>query len=113
MICIEYKCPHLIHEHDVSKLWNKTDFLRKVMCYLAEKKLQTLYTNNWLNGHILCRSVSFCLWRRKSKTVIENIQFDKVLWGEVLSNLILFFKSFGQNFLLGYNQILICTLSEK
>ena len=55
----------------------------------------------------------FVVCTTKGKTIIEKIQFDKALCDEILPNLILFFKSFVQNYLLGLNRIFICPICEK
>ena len=55
----------------------------------------------------------FVAWTTKGKPIIEKIQFDQALWDKILPNLILFFKSFVQNYLLGLNRIFICPICDK
>ena len=43
-ICVEYKCPYSIREHDVSDSWDKTDFLEKVNDIIQLKRNHKYFT---------------------------------------------------------------------
>lgn len=47
----------------------------------------------------------FVTWTAGGPPLIEKINFNKNFWEKVLSNLIVFFKSFMQSYLLGFNVI--------
>ena len=113
-ICVEYKCPYSIREHDVSDSWDKTDFLEKVNDIIQLKRNHKYFTQ--ITGQMAIigtKQCYFVAWTTKGKPIIEKIQLDKVLWEKVLPNLILFFKSFVQNYLLGLNRIFICPICDK
>ena len=112
--CVEYKCPFSISNEQISDSWHKTSFLEKVDGLLQLKRSHKYYTQ--INGQMAITGITqsyFVVWTTQGPPFIEKIYFDKSLWDKVLSNLIVFFKSFMQSCLLGINKIYTCPICDK
>ena len=88
--CVEYKCPYSIKDKSIEEAWDKTQFLEMFNNKIRLKRTHKYYT----------RQTYFVVWTTKGAPFIEKIDFDNAYWKKVLANLIVFFKSYIQSYLL-------------
>jgi len=112
--CVEYKCPYSIKDLTVQEGYHKTDFLENVNGKLQLKRTHKYYFQVQgqmaLTGH---QTTYFVVWTLKGQPLIEKIPFDLNLWQDVVSKLIIFFKSYVQRVLLGLRPLCYCVVCEK
>ena len=84
-----------IKDMTVEEGWEKTDFLNKVDGTLRLKRSHKYYFK--AQGEMGNRGYPknyFVVWTTKSKPHIEVIIFDSVFWQDMLSKLIVFFRTY-------------------
>ena len=111
--CIEYKCPYSIREEIIEESWHKTDFLEKKDGKIRLKQNHKYYSQ--VTGQIAITGLKFTYFvvYTKKSLHVEEIVFDNNHWLKVLESLIVFFKIYIQQYLLGIIQIFMCPMCDK
>lgn len=99
--CLCSKCPHSIKDMTVEEGWEKSDFLDKVDGKLRLKRSHKYYFQ--AQGEMGSSGYPknfFVVLTTEGKPHIEVIMFDSVFWQDMLSKLIVFFKTYMQRVLI-------------
>ena len=110
---VEYKCPDISDENHITAC-SKTKFLEQEDGHFRLKRNHKYYTQ--VIGQLAltnCKECYFIVWFQKTKPFVERIPFDHSYWAKVMQNLVIFFKSFIQEVLLGIADIRLCPLCDK
>ena len=105
---VEYKCPDISDENHITAC-SKTKFLEQEDGHFRLKRNHKYYTQ--VIGQLAltnCKECYFIVWFQKTKPFVERIPFDHSYWAKVMRNLVIFFKSFIQEVLLGIADIRLC-----
>lgn len=111
--CTEYKCPYSTKDLTIEEGWEKTDFLEideKLRLKRSHKYHFKVKSQMGICGY---KITFFVVWTCKGKPHIEVIVFDNVFWRDILSILIVFFKSYVQRVLLHFRPICYCFFCSK
>ena len=94
--------------------WARTDFLehrdRKIQLKRSHKYYYQVQGQMGVSGYL---HTYFCVWTLKGELFTEIIQFDAALWNDVISKLIVFFKSYLQRVMLRLRPIEFCLVCEN
>ena len=94
--------------------WEKTDFLDKVDGKLRLKRSHKYYFQaQGEMGSSGYPKIFFVVWTTKGKPHIEVVMFDNVFWQDMLSKLIVFFKTYMQRVLLNCRPVCYCLCYGK
>eukprot|EP00794_Sanderia_malayensis_P001118 gene1118-469_t len=112
--CVENKCPFSIKDVTVEEGYKKTDFLEN-----CDGKLQLKCNHKYffqVQGQMALTGLEttyFVVWTMKGQPLVEKIAFDLNFWQDILSKLVIFFKSYVQKVLLGLRPLCYCLICEK
>ena len=111
---VEYKCPNDISDDIYFDACSKTKFLEQKDGDIQLKRNHKYYTQ--VMGQLAltnCKESYFLVWFPNTKPFLEKITFDQTYWAKVLRNLVVFFKSYMQEVLLGIADICMCPVCDK
>ena len=112
--CVPYKCTYSIRGEDITLSWQKTQFLEfnenQIRLKRTHKYFDQILGQMAITG---CTQTYFVVWTGKGLPLIEKGVFAQDHWDKIRSSVILFFKTFLQNFLLGFKSIYTCPVCSK
>ena len=104
---------YAIRNEKLTESWQKCDFLEQVNGKIQLKRNHRYYAQiigqMAITGHHNTYFVAFT----SQDILIDCVKFDESYWQKILPNLIVFFKTYIQKYLLGITQIFICPMCEK
>ena len=112
--CVEYKCPYSIRKEEISVSWKKTKYLELKDNELRLKREHDYYAQ--IQGQMAItgkKKTYFVVWTEKGSPFIEVIDYDREHWQKVQTSVMIFFKAFIRDVLLGFKTVFTCPVCSK